>query len=494
MMEMDLDLQLARAKSRRAFLKSSTAGIGAMALSTLLARESAAANPQSAIRNPPSARPLTPRAPLFPAKAKSVIYLHMSGSPPQHDLFDYKPKLVELHMQECPADLLKNQRFAFIKGTPKLLGTPYKFKQHGQSGAWVSELLPNISKRADDIAFVKSMWTDQFNHAPAELFLYTGSARAGAGAMGSWITYGLGSESQDLPGFVVLISGGTDPTGGKALWSTGFLPSVYQGVQCRTTGEPILYVNNPKGMERDDRRRSLDTLRKLNEIELKQFGDPETLTRIEQYELAFRMQMSVPDAMDIGREPQQVREQYGAQPGAASFANNCLLARRLVERGVRYVQLYDWGWDCHGTGPGDDIVTHLPKKCKEIDQPVAALLADLESRGLLDETLVIWGGEFGRTSMNEARGGSKFLGRDHHPHAFTIWLAGAGIKGGTTLGATDELGYFITEGKMTPHDLQATILHLMGLDPWKLTYAYQGLQQRLIGPEGDAQVRKEILA
>jgi hypothetical protein len=338
------------------------------------------------------------------------------------------------------------------------------------------------------------MWTDQFNHAPAELYLFTGSPRNGAAAMGSWITYGLGTENQDLPGFVVLISGGTDPTGGKALWSTGFLPSVYQGVQCRTTGEPILYVNNPAGMDRTTRRRSLDVLKRLNEAELRDFGDPETLTRIEQYELAYRMQIAVPDVMDISRESPKVLDLYGAKPGQASFANNCLLARRLVERGVRYVQLFDWGWDCHGTGPGDDIVQHLPKKCKEIDQPIAALLTDLEHRGLLEQTLVIWGGEFGRTSMNEARGGSTFLGRDHHPHCFTIWLAGAGIKPGITLGATDEFGYFITEGKMTVHDLQATILHLLGLDAWKLRYPYQGLQQRLIGPEGDAKVRHEILA
>jgi hypothetical protein len=338
------------------------------------------------------------------------------------------------------------------------------------------------------------MYTDQFNHAPAELFLYTGSSRIGGAAMGSWITYGLGSENQNLPGFVVLISGGTDPTGGKALWSTGFLPSVYQGVQCRTTGDPILYVNNPKGMDRDVRRRSLDALRRLNEFELLQFCDPETLTRISQYELAFRMQMAVPEVMDIAQESTRIQELYGAQPGASSFANNCLLARRLVERGVRYVQLFDWGWDCHGTSAGDDIVQHLPKKCKEIDRPVAALLIDLGARGMLNETLVVWGGEFGRTAMNEARGGSKFLGRDHHPHCFTIWLAGAGIKGGATLGATDELGYFITDGKTSIHDLQATILHLLGFDAWKLTYPYQGLQQRLIGPEGEAQVRKEILS
>ena len=312
--------------------------------------------------------------------------------------------------------------------------------------------------------------------------------------MGSWITYGLGSENQNLPGFVVLISGGTDPTGGKALWSTGFLPSVYQGVQCRTAGDPVLYVNNPAGMDRDDRRRSLDALKKLNELELQQLGDPETVTRIEQYELAFRMQMAVPEVMDLAKERKETLELYGAQPGGSSFANNCLLARRLVERGVRYVQLYDWGWDIHGTGSGDDILTALPRKCKETDKAIAALLKDLKDKGLLDSTLVVWGGEFGRTSMNEARGGSTFLGRDHHPHCFTIWLAGAGIKPGIHYGATDELGYFITEGKTSVNDLQATVLHLLGLDAWKLRYPYQGLQQRLIGPEGKCEVRKEILA
>jgi hypothetical protein len=418
----------------------------------------------------------------------------MSGGPPQQDLFDYKPALVKHNMQPCPDELLKNQRFAFIKGHPKLLGTPYKFNQRGQSGQQISDLLPHIGEVADDIAVIRSMHTDQFNHAPAELFIFTGTPRNGGAAMGSWITYGLGSENQDLPGFVVLISGGTDPTGGKALWSTGFLPSVYQGVQCRTVGDPILYVSDPKGMDRTDRRRTLDALRQLNESELKEFGDPETLTRISQYELAFRMQMSVPDVMDIRQEPEGTLEMYGAQPGTASFANNCLLARRLVERGVRYVQLFDWGWDCHGTGAGDDIVVHLPQKCKDVDRPVAALLKDLKRRGLLDETIVVWGGEFGRTSMNEARGGSTFLGRDHHPHCFSLWVAGGGFKGGISLGGTDDLGYFITESPVTVHDLQATILHLLGLDALKFRFLYQGLPQRLIGVEGDGRVRKELLA
>ncbi len=486
---MNLFHQAARAQTRRQFLRDSQAGLGALALACLLGPRWPGRRRRISVDNPN-----TPRPPHFAAKAKHVIYLHMSGAPPQQDLFDYKPKLVEHHMQPCPDELLKNQRFAFIKGHPKLLGSPYTFRRRGESGAWVSELLPHISSVVDDLAIVRSMTTDQFNHAPAELLIYTGSARAGGAAMGSWVTYGLGSENDDLPGFVVLISGGTDPTGGKALWSTGYLPTVYQGVQCRTGGDPILYVSNPKGMDRDARRRSLDALRALNEYELKQVGDPETLTRISQYELAFRMQIAVPEAMDIRQEPKSLREAYGAKPGASSFANNCLLARRLVERGVRFVQLYDWGWDVHGTGPGDDIVTALPKKCMEMDRPVAALITDLKQRGLLDETLVIWGGEFGRTSMNEARGGSKFLGRDHHPHCFTLWMAGGGIKGGVNLGATDELGYQVVESPVTVRDLQATILHLLGLNAWKLHFPYQGLQQRLIGPEGEGKVRKELLA
>jgi hypothetical protein len=489
---MDLFHQAARLRTRRQFLKAGSLGLGTAALAAL-AGDSRGDDRRDKPGGSPN--PLAPKPPHFPAKAKRVIYLHMSGAPPQQELFDFKPKLVDLHMKPCPDEWIAGQRFPFIKGHPKLLGCPYKFARHGQSGAWVSELLPHFSELVDEVAFVKSMWTDQFNHAPAELFLFTGSARNGGAGMGSWVTYGLGSESENLPGFVVLVSGGTDPTGGKALWSTGYLPGVFQGVQCRSgAGDPVLYVGDPPGMGRDTRRRSLDALKKLNEIELDEFGDPETLTRISQYELAFRMQMAVPEVTDLRREPDKVLEKYGAKPGAASFANNCLLARRLIERGVRCVQLFDWGWDIHGTGKGDDIMTALPKKCRETDQPIAALLTDLKQRGLLDDTLVIWGGEFGRTSMNEARNGSTFLGRDHHPHCFTIWLAGAGIKTGVTLGATDELGYFITDGKMTVHDLQATVLHLLGLDAWKLTFPYQGLQQRLIGPEGEAKVRSEILA
>jgi hypothetical protein len=492
-LDSELRLRHARALTRRHFLQSCQVGLGALALGSLVG-EAAGGEPAAGPVGTSPANPLAPKPPPLPAKAKSVIYLHMSGGPPQQELFDWKPKLVEHHLKPCPDDLLKNARFAFIKGHPKLLGTPYKFQQHGKSGAWLSELLPNLATVVDELAIVRSMWTDQFNHSPAELFLYTGNARAGAASIGSWITYGLGSENQELPGFVVLLSGGTDPSGGKSLWGSGFLPSVYQGVQCRSQGEPILYVNDPKGMSRDVRRRSLDALKQLNQFEHAQFGDPETLTRIEQYELAYRMQMAVPEVMDIGKETKETLEAYGAQPGAGSFANNCLLARRLVEKGVRYVRLFDWGWDSHGTNKGDDIVEHLPGKCKETDRPIAALVKDLKQRGLLDQTLVVWGGEFGRTAMNEERAGSKFLGRDHHPHCFSIWLAGGGIKPGIVFGATDELSYFITEGKVTIGDLQATILHQLGLDPFKLSYFYQGLNNRLIGPTDEPRVRKELLA
>jgi hypothetical protein len=492
---MNLQLEQSRAVTRRTFFGRSGLGLGAVALGALLERDGFAAD-KSAIRipQPAIANPLAPKSPPLPAKAKSIIYLHMSGAPPTLDLFDYKPKLNELHLKPCPEELIKGERFAFIKGVPKMLGTPHKFTQAGQSGSQVAEILPHFAGIADDATIVRSMVTDQFNHAPAELFLYTGSPRAGSASLGSWLTYGLGSENQDLPGFVVLLSGGTDPTGGKSLWSAGFLPSVYQGVQCRTSGEPILFSNNPPGMDRESRRRSLDALGALNEIEAKQFRDPETLTRIAQYELAYRMQIAVPDVFDLAKEPAHVIESYGAKPGEGSFANNCLLARRLVEKGVRYVQLYDWGWDMHGISPDTDLVSGLPKKCRDVDRASAALVRDLKQRGLLDETIVIWGGEFGRTPMNEERGGSKYLGRDHHPHCFCLWMAGGGIKRGTVFGSTDELGYRVAENPVSIHDLQATLLHQMGFDSHAFSYRYQGLNQRLIGPTEEAQVVKEILA
>ncbi len=481
--------------TRRHFLGACGLGLGSIALGGMLTRESQGAETAGRVGNP-----LAPKQPPLPARAKRVVYLHMSGSPPQQELFDFKPALVKLNMQPCPdslLDVLKKERLAFIDlkaRRPKILGTPYKFAPRGQSGTMVSELLPQLSEVIDDLAVVRSMRTDQFNHAPAELLIHTGSPRFGGASMGSWVTWGLGSENENLPGYVVLLSGGTDPTAGKSLWGSGFLPSVYQGVQCRTEGDPILFASNPPGMDPAARRRSLDALRELNENELRQFGDPETLTRINQYELAFRMQTAVPEVMDVSREPKEVQEAYGIEPGKESFANNCLLARRLLEQGVRYVQLFDWGWDFHGVSKDTDIVQGLPDKCKQIDRPIAALIKDLKQRGLLGDTLVIWGGEFGRTPLNEERNGSTFLGRDHHPHCFTIWMAGGGVKGGVNFGETDELGYFITENPMGVRDLQATVLHLLGFDPKRFSFPFLGLQQRLIGPTDEGSVRHEILA
>lgn len=480
--------------TRRQFLRRAPIGLGVLAFSGLASDQLAAETARS------STNPLAPKNPPKPAKAKHVIYLHMAGSPPQQDLFDYKPALVKHNMQPCPDQLLKileGERLAFIdlkKQRPKLLGTPFKFSPAGKSGTLISELLPHFRTMIDDVALIRSMQTDQFNHAPAQLLLHTGAPRFGGASMGSWATYGLGSENENMPGFVVLISGGTDPSGGKSLWGSGFLPSVYQGVQCRTQGEPILFVTNPKGMDRNVRRRSLEALNQLNEFEFARLGDPEIQTRISQYELAFRMQMSVPHAMDLTREPESVRQEYGVALGKESFANNCLLARRLVENGVRFVQLFDYGWDMHGTSPSNDLTTGLPRKAKEVDRPLAALLRDLKQRGLLDETLVVWSGEFGRTSLNEARNGSKLLGRDHHPHCFTIWMAGGGVKKGVAIGETDELGYFVSQDKITVRDLQATILHLLGLDPYRLSYPYLGLNQRLIGPTDDGQLIESVLA
>jgi hypothetical protein len=473
--------------TRRHFFGQSSIGIGALALAALL-KDSLRAAPAAA------ENPLLPRHPHFRPRAKSIIYLHMAGSPPQHELFDYKPALIKHNDQPCPEEYLKGERFAFIKGTPKLLGTPYKFSPQGKCGTLISELLPHLSRCADDMAVIKSMQTDFFNHAPAQLFLYTGSSRFGNPSMGSWVTYGLGTENENLPGFVVLISYGKTPDAGKSAWGNGFLPSIYQGVQCRSAGEPVLYVDNPKGMDRALRRRTLDALSDLNQAQYQRNLDPETLTRISQYEMAFRMQLAVPEVMNIAKEPPHVLQMYGAEPGGSSFANNCLLARRLVEQGVRYVQLFDWGWDAHGTNPGDDIVHQLPKKCKETDQAIAALIKDLKQRGLFDETLIVWSGEFGRTPMNEKRDNSQFLGRDHHPHAFTMWMAGGGVKGGITYGETDELGYFVVRDPVHVHDLQATILHLLGFDHQRLTYKFMGLEQRLTGVIRQSEVKTALLA
>jgi hypothetical protein len=479
---MNLAQQHAQAVTRRHFLKGCQVGIGGMALASLLERDGFAANP------------LQVKPTHHEAKAKSVIYVHLAGSPSQLDLFDYKPLLGKMNGKPCPQEYIDGQRFAFIKGHPQLLGSPHRFARRGRSGQWMSNLLPHLAGVVDELAIIRSMNTNQFNHAPAQLYLHTGMPRIGWPSMGSWVTYGLGSENEDLPGFVVFVSGGKSPSAGKTVWGSGFLPTAYQGVQCRTQGDPVLYVSNPKGMDRAGRRRSLDALRDMNQMQAQEYGDPETLTRIAQYELAYRMQTAVPEVLDISKETKQTLEMYGATPGKPSFAKNCLLARRLVEQGTRFVQLFDYGWDTHGTGTSTDLLHQLPRKCKQTDQPLAALIKDLKQRSLLDETLVVWGGEFGRTSMNEKRDGSKYLGRDHHPHAFTMWMAGGGIKAGVAHGQTDDLGYFATEDKVSVRDLQATILHQLGIDPYRLTHKHQGLDARLIGPADGPQVVKPLLA
>ncbi len=481
---------LLQAVTRRYFFKQAGFGIGAVALTNLLGRAALASETMAGASN--AANPLAPRPPHFAPKAKSIIYLFMAGAPSQVDLLDFKPKLQQFDGQNCPDDVLKGERFAFIKGTPKLLGSPYNFKKWGRCGAEISELLPGLGEIADDIAIVRSMHTTQFNHAPAQIFMNTGHQLVGRPSMGSWMTYGLGSEASELPGFVVLISGENQPDGGKACWGSGFLPTVYQGVEFRSKGDPVLFLTNPQGVTPEERRQSLDLLKSLNETHLKSVGDPEITTRIAAYELAFRMQTSVPELMDISREPESIHRLYATEPGKASFGNNCLLARRLVERGVRFVQLYHRGWDNHGTGRHDDIVTRLPMLCRETDRGAAALVQDLKQRGLLDSTLVVWGGEFGRTPMNEERNRSKYLGRDHHPRAFSVWLAGGGIKGGITFGQTDELGYNVAEDPVDVHDLHATILFLMGLDHTRLTYKFQGRDFRLTDVSGN--VVKKLLA
>jgi len=482
-----MDLSSIQHQTRRHFLKTSQYGLGAMALAGLLGDRAQAAPALKADD------PLAERAGHHHGQAKQVIYIHLTGSPPHLDLFDYKPELVRLSGQDAPDSFIKGKRFAFTSGTPKLLGTPRTFKQYGEGGVWLSDAVPNFHDVADDLCVVKSMFTEQFNHAPAELLIYTGSARSGRPSLGSWVTYGLGTENQNLPGFVVLISSGVQPNGGKNSFGSGFLPSVFQGVQCRNQGDPVLYASDPEGMSRQMRRSSLDALKDLNEMQLQEFGHPETLTRIAQYELAFRMQMSVPEAMDITREPGHIHEMYGSQPGASSLANNCLLARRLVERGVRYVQLFDWGWDFHGTGPGEDIRDGLTKKCSTMDKPIAALIRDLKQRGMLDETLIVVGGEFGRTPFREGRtAGGSILGRDHFPDCFSMMLAGGGIKGGCSHGESDELGFSVAKDKVHVHDLQATILHLLGFDHERLTYRFQGRDYRLTDVHGH--VVQEILA
>lgn len=465
-----------KAITRRYFFGQSAFGIGSIALASLLNEKLFAGNP----------------GPHFTPKAKSIIYLFMAGGPSQLDLFDHKPKLNQFDGQPCPEELIKGERFAFIKGRPQLLGTPHRFSRHGQSGAELSNLLPHLARIVDDVAFIKSLHTTQFNHAPAQIFMNTGHQVVGRPSMGSWLTYGLGSENKDLPGFVVLLSGKNQPDGGKSCWGSGFLPTVYQGVEFRSQGDPVLFLSNPDGVSAETRRRSLDLLGSLNRTRFSVTRDPEIETRIAAYEMAYRMQSSVPELTDLSKEPESIRKLYGVTPGRPSFANNCLLARRLVERGVRFVQLYHRGWDTHGASNNEDIVNKLASLCRETDQASAALVQDLKQRGLLDSTIVMWGGEFGRTPMNEARSGSKFLGRDHHPRAFTMWLAGGGIKPGVTIGKTDDVGYNIVEDPVSVHDLHATILHLMGIDHTRLTFRFQGREFRLTDVEGEV-IRKVIV-
>lgn len=482
---------IAQTHTRRHFIKESAMGLGGLALAALFGCGEKKGATKIAFD---PAHPLAPKLPPFAGKAKSVIYLHMAGAPSQLELFDYKPELAKMDGQLCPPSLLEGKRFAFIRGVPKMLGPQAKFAQYGQSGAWVSEHMPHLASVVDEVSFLKAVTTDQFNHAPAQLLVHTGSPRLGRPSLGSWVTYGLGTENENLPGFVVLTSGGKNPDAGKSVWGSGFLPSVYQGVQCRSEGDPVLFIKDPNGIGRDLRKASIDAINEVNAEEYQQYNDPEILSRISQYEMAYKMQISVPEVMNINNEPQYIHDMYGTQPGKACLANNILLARKLVEKGVRFVQVFDWGWDSHGTDANLAIDIGFINKCRQSDKAVTALLLDLKQRGLLDETLVIWGGEFGRTPMMENREGKQnpFKGRDHHTEAFTIWMAGGGIKKGGVYGETDEIGYSAISGKVDSFDIQATILNQLGFDHEAFTYDFQGRPFRLTDVKG--KVIEEILA
>lgn len=469
-----------RAQTRRHLFEQCGIGVGAMALASLLGAESARAADSGSGGSPSKLH--------HPARARRVIYLHMAGGPSQIDLFDPKPKLRELHGQAPPASAVEGKRFAFLKPGATLLGSPRQFTRHGKSGAVLSDLLPHLGKVADELCFIRGMKTDVFNHGPAKLFMQTGSVQMGRPAMGSWLTYGLGSEASDLPGFVVLQSGPRGPRGGHVLWGSGFLPTSFQGVPLLPGPQPILNLKNPAGIDDSRQRQFIDLVEQLNRRRQALTGDPEIATRIAAYEVAYRMQTSAPALMDLSGESQQTLDLYGAAPGKASFANNCLLARRLVERGVRFVQLWHTDWDHHG-GPGADLESSLPQICREIDQPCAALVLDLKQRGLLDDTIVLWGGEFGRTPLGEPR---ETTGRDHHIDAFTMWAAGGGFRAGAVTGETDDLGWSVTADPVHVHDLHATLLHLMGIDHLRLTYRFQGRDFRLTDVHGE--VKRNLLA
>jgi hypothetical protein len=464
----DLQKEYASYLTRRWFFRECGVGMASLAALDLMRGQSAAA--------PVAADPLAEKKPHYAAKAKRVIYLFMGGAPSHLELFDHKPELAKWDGKLPPADLLKGYRAAFINPNSKLLGPKFKFARHGQSGAELSELLPHTAKIADDLTIVRSMKTDAFNHAPAQILMSTGSQIFGRPSFGSWTLYGLGTENQDLPGYVVMQSGQKGPSGGLSNFGCGFLPTVYQGVPFRSSGEPVLNLSNPKGISDATQRRSLDALKQLNEERLSLIGDPEIAARINSFELAYRMQQTAPEVMDLSQEPKHILEMYGAKPGEASFANNCLLARRLIERGTRFVQLFHEAWDHHGGLTGG-----LKTQCGLTDQPAAALVRDLKQRGLLEDTLVIWGGEFGRTPM--VQGGSD--GRDHHPNAFTMWFAGGGMKPGITLGESDEFGFNVTQDAVHVHDLHATLLHLLGFEHTKLAVKFQGLDMRLTNVHGE---------
>lgn len=472
--------------SRRELFQRVGLGIGGAALASLMGEDATAK---------PSRNPLSPRGSHFAAKAKNVIYVHMVGAPSHLDLFVNKPELREHTGKLCPEEMFKGKKFAFIRSRPTLLGTPadkqFAFKKCGRSGMEVSNLLPNLQGVADEIAFLKSLHTEEFNHGPAQLFMLTGFGRFGRPSVGSWVTYGLGSENRNLPGFVVLITGQVLGAGNSA-WGSGFLPTVYQGIELRSKGDPVLFLSNPKGVDSESRKGVVDAVNELNKEKLADVGDPEIATRISQYELAYRMQTSVPELMDISKEPASVHQMYGTQPGKASFANNCLLARRLVERGVRFVQLFDQGWDHHSS-----VFSNLPRKCKQVDQPLAALIKDLKMRGMLDETLVVWSAEFGRTPMAQGRSNAgqeqpKRVGRDHHKDAFAVWMAGGGVKGGTEYGKTDDFGFSVVDESVHVHDFNATLMHLLGMNHERLTFRYQGRQFRLTDVHGE--VVHDVLA
>ena len=466
--------------TRRHFLRDCGVGLGKIALAGLLADSAAHGVPALA-------DPLAARKPHFDGKAKRVIHLFMAGAPSQLELFDNKPELAKLEGKPLPPSVIRGQRYAFIRPDAAVLGPRYKFARHGQSGAELSEMLPHLAKVADDICLVKSVSTDQFNHAPAQIFFNTGFSQPGRPCLGSWVLYGLGAETRDLPAFVVM-STGSGLSGGSALWSSGFLPTVYTGTRFRNQGDPILNLGNPQGVDAKLQRDTIDLVRALNERQLTQAGDPEIRTRIANFEMAFRLQSSAPELMDLRDESKETLDLYGCNPAKADFARACLLARRMIERGVRFVNIYHEGWDAHS-----NVAGNVKSNCEKTDRASAALITDLKRRGLLDDTLVVWGGEFGRTPMVETNPAlGRALGRDHHPQAFTMWMAGGGIKPGVTLGATDELGFHVVENPVHVHDIQATILHCLGFDHERLTFHHAGRDFRLTDVHG--KVVKAILA